>query len=68
VGVTVPFPDVTLLMIVVTHDVWFRSFRDKLSLTAKYSTKAQESHVRFRRKFSGNVTVRTAQVRLVGYC
>jgi len=36
VGVTVPEPDASLLMIVVTHDVWFRSFRDELSLDAKY--------------------------------
>jgi hypothetical protein len=34
-GLTVPDADVTLVMIVLTHDVWFRSFRDKLSLTAK---------------------------------
>jgi len=60
VGVTVPEPDVTLLMIVVTHDVWFRSFRDELSLNVKYFTKSQESHVRFRRKISGNVPADSA--------
>ena len=59
-GVTVPDPDVTLLMVVVTHDVWFRSFRDELSLNVKYFTKSQESHVRFRRKISGNVPVDSA--------
>lgn len=61
--VTVPDPGASLLMIVVSHDVWLRSFRDELSLTAKYSIDAQESHARFRRKFSGNVALRTAQVR-----
>lgn len=60
-------PDVTLLMIVVTHDVWFRSFRDELSLNVKYFITSQESHVRFRRIISGNVRVDTAHVRPVGY-
>jgi hypothetical protein len=67
VGVTVPDPDVTLLMMIVTHDVWFRSFRDELSRHVKYFIKSQESHVRFRRKISGNVHVGTAQVRAVAY-
>jgi len=35
VGVTVTDPDASLLMVVVTHDVWFRSFRDELSLNAE---------------------------------
>jgi hypothetical protein len=67
VGVTVPDPDVTLFMMIVTHDVWFRSFRDELSLNVKYFIKSQESHVRFRRKISGNVPIDTDQVRPVGY-
>ena len=41
-------------MIGVTH-VWFRSFRDELSLNVKYFIKSQESHVRFRRKSGENV-------------
>ena len=65
VGVTVPDPDVTLFMMIVTHDVWFRSFRDELSLNVKYFIKSQESHVRFRRKFSGNVPVDTARCGLL---
>jgi hypothetical protein len=67
VGVTVPDPDVTLLMMIVTHDVWFRSFRDELSRNVKYFIKSQKSHVKFRRKISGNVPVDTAHVRSVGY-
>jgi hypothetical protein len=30
----VPDPEISVLMTCVTHDVWFRSFRDELSLTA----------------------------------
>jgi hypothetical protein len=68
VGVTVPDPDVTLLMIVVTHDVWFRSFRDELSLNVKYFIKSQESHARFRRKYVGNVADGISQMRPAAYC
>jgi len=42
-----------LLMIFVTHDVRFRSFREELSLNVRYFTKPQESHVRIRRKYVG---------------
>jgi hypothetical protein len=68
VRVTVPDPDVTLLMIVGTHDVWFRSFRDELSLNVKYFIKSQESHARFRRKSVGNVADGITQMRPAAYC
>ena len=54
----VPNQDESELMIFVTHDVWFRSFRDKLSLSAKYSNNRQESHLRFRGKIDRNVYLR----------
>ena len=67
-GVTVPEPNASLLMIVVTHDVWFRSFRDELSLNVKYFIKSQESHARFRRKYVGNVADGVTQMRPAAYC
>jgi hypothetical protein len=54
VGATISGPGTPVLMVFQSHDVWFRSFRDELSLTAKYSISIQESQLEFRAKFRTN--------------